>query len=459
MSQASDVIVRRKCCCKGLFYYNPLQQLITKLGNTENHTKQAISKNPRPMMIFWRSFTLLLLLISLSGIKAAPLQDTGDVAAGEDSNFESFIINCFCSYEEEEIAAIANCESASSNETPTKRKSSVLEIEIDQDAEEALSTHNASKLQRLKEKAYAALFAVFKETFSGYRYIKWAHVDVVGWPQDVLFYSSPYWSAEDCESLLKAVQRGQISFSPKSSLPNKASDHKQRLEQLKAKASKVSKVLFDSNQIEWKKIKKLYPALHLTRSLLNECNADDCRNLDVALRAIEAEYNLNFEAESNSDANVTFESLSIAQLKANVYAKLLEKYQEAISSSSRIIHWGAVEVKSWPQEVLYYHQSMWSEADCQCLIAAMPRIRFIDASSAENESIFSEDLVGLKERVKSFFWKYFKTRAFQWNLIKEHVPRFHLSSRFMSGWNWKDVKMMEEVFKYFEENDLRIMEE
>ena len=153
---------------------------------------------------------------------------------------------------------------------------------------------------------------------------------------------------------------------------------------------------------------------------------------------------------SNEEVNIPYEEVTEDTcLKEYVYARILAKYHSLCPNVSKI-QWGRVDVKGWPQHVMFYHRKTWSEADCQSLLAAMPNIRlYLRRSVVQNLSTVAMN--ELKRRTQEFFLKYFNVNDFDWHLLKGEFPNLHFTHYHMSKWTGKDAQTMEEILKHFEE--------
>ena len=336
-------------------------------------------------------------------------------------------------------------------------------------------------LNALRHEANSALVSIYTKIFVNCSSIKWKKVKVLGWPQDVLFYSSANWSAEDCESVLKAVHRGQIKFEARNKSFASFVPKKQR-EALRDKAGRLSKLLFKSNQIEWKKFKQHCPELHLTRNSLDEWSAEDCANLEAALASLEKNFPKSLEKihepeilselvaseteqasqisrdehepQGTIDTNLSVSEAapihdSLSALQDQVYDELLAKYRE-LFPNDLFINWLDVKAQGWPDDVIFYSKNCWSEADCLSLQEALPKIHFV--SSIVTQFLSWNMKMNLKRRVSDFFMTYFNTDKIDWLLVRMAMPGFHLSCADFSLWNMKDANKIEEVFVYFRRN-------
>ena len=321
-----------------------------------------------------------------------------------------------------------------------------------------------SKELPIRDQAYSALLGLFHDTFSERKCIDWLNFTVIGWPQKVMFYSSANWSEKDVQYVWEAIQRGQISFVPKTG-PRRYVSH-QKKKQLKDMTLKVSNEIFGTKLIEWKKLKMLCPNLHLTRNSFVEWHEEDFINLKAALKSLKERFNLKsvtFDEEDEycssnrkrkcAEKALISEETSIAKRPKSVlqdlaYSRLLQKYNEIESFDKTYIPWSMVEVFGWPDDVIFYYKNHWSEADANSVLNAMPQIRF--AKMVESSGALSkEQKLTLERQVSDFFMKHFLTESKEWSLVKLHMPSFHLTQSQATKWSYKDAQMIEEVFRFF----------
>ncbi len=135
-------------------------------------------------------------------------------------------------------------------------------------------------------------------------------------------------------------------------------------------------------------------------------------------------------------------------LREQVYALLVVKYQELMDTDPEAM-FKQVDVTGWPQDVIFYHKSCWSEVDCLKLLEAMSEIRFVFV--AVYFRLTPEGFSELHATIKTFFSIYFKSEEIVWSRVKKLVPSLHLSHSDYRNWNSKDAEMIGAVVKYFEE--------
>ncbi len=294
----------------------------------------------------------------------------------------------------------------------------------------------AVELEKSREEVHGILLQEYKKILPSSKNISWGNVQVIGWPSDVLFYCKHCWTVEDCLSLKEALREEKISFFLSKSCA-KPPSLKQR-EGLKMQLQELSGKIFGGVRVQWQKIKVHFPRLHLRHGNILNFGWEDFTKTEEVVKELQAMAADMTEAEgSKSDLCV---------LKDEIYAKLLVLYQELYPSHSYIF-WSSVDVIGWPESVIFYQKAFWSTTDCIKLLEAMEGIRFV-----RNDNIYSaispDEKSELTILLEEFFWTNFGINYFEWRLIKDICPHFHLNRNF--NWTGKDAQMIQSMMKCFE---------
>ncbi len=136
---------------------------------------------------------------------------------------------------------------------------------------------------------YEALLREYRTAASpGARHINFLLFNVIGWPNEVIFYSKSLWSKRDCSILTEAIGKNEIKFVRKS-LPNTKIISARSKDALKAEILELSVSLFGCQQIQWQMIKLLCPELHLRFRKIEDFRAEDYENLMAAVKILKQE--------------------------------------------------------------------------------------------------------------------------------------------------------------------------
>ncbi len=118
---------------------------------------------------------------------------------------------------------------------------------------------------------------------------------------------------------------------------------------------------------------------------------------------------------------------ALTDLKTEVFNSLLSKYQKAINDRGRIIRWDLVEVKGWPEEVVFYSKRHWKVEECRSLMNAIKNgIHFVPKRSTFAPSYTRVQLVELQKRIREVSRQFFGKENIQWKEIKQLCPELHL---------------------------------
>ncbi len=196
--------------------------------------------------------------------------------------------------------------------------------------------------------------------------IPYEKVEVLGWPNDIVFYDHITTSDHQnlCENLPKLIYvRDWRQFDPLS---------KVQLMEL------VSFKLTKSPKFYWTEFfKRFCPSVHLTSPDPSLWNAKDA----FIVRKIFAVYEANVEEA---------ETLKIQERIIFIMGKLTQKYNDLFGTTDLKINWMKVEVIGWPKNIKSFTSTSWTDDCLLSLEANIENISFAPKQlETENPSIMS----------------------------------------------------------------------
>ncbi len=301
------------------------------------------------------------------------------------------------------------------------------------------------ELESLRDEIFSSLFSKYQAIqYKSVARIEWAMVQVIGWPVEVLFYGNSFWTERDCFKLKKAVKT--ISFQRKAYSKTKITFKPEKKRAIKGELEELSKRLFHSHRIEWRRIKELCPGLHLPHSKILDFGEEDFNKLEGVVKV------LKNKAKEGSQFKSSPSSLDQFKLeKQQIYDEILAKYKQ-IFPDDKMINYGKVKIIGWPEEVLYYMCDCWAITDIPILREASKDISF-KVTNAEVYALTKSQKEILNIRVKEFFFLHFKTKKVMWLLVRQDIRGFHLSSNIYLNWNARDAEVIESAFEHFNYNE------
>ncbi len=145
----------------------------------------------------------------------------------------------------------------------------------------AIAEGKQPKLASLKNQVYAKLLEKYQFVFPIDCAIYLSKVDIIGWPQEVIFYQKDLWDANECERLLQAMDG--ISF-----VANLGDLYRQysSLEKFEVKRA-VNRFFFKrfgKALVDWSLIKPHMPDFHLGSYRHDKWNAKDIKMIEKVLQ-------------------------------------------------------------------------------------------------------------------------------------------------------------------------------
>jgi hypothetical protein len=373
-----------------------------------------------------------------------------------------------CQSLEQVIKALEEAKHTNTKTDETYEQEIQDETEIREKPVKRAKAEAHSNIVMLRKTIEDALFIEYQKVCKYANGIDWKLVDVIGWPEQVIFYCKENWNKADCRYVMRALESGQISFIPNNS--PQIMDPVYRVKRdLQEKLELASQEHFGTKKIPWRRLKILCPWLHLMSSSIMKQNAADCQSLEKVLRVLEEAKHPNrqiiekavelkrtiavVESNANYAKRMKLQSKQIQDELSNqrqqTHSQLLERYK-VLHISAHTISWCKVDILGWPEEVIFYYSYNWTKVDCLRLLEAMPNIHFVYSETHDSMLSKYEQMV-ITSQVSDFSLKYFGTIISKWSRIQMHVPGFHLSQRKSSEWTRRDAEMLRKVFRVFEE--------
>ena len=124
----------------------------------------------------------------------------------------------------------------------------------------------------------------FQATGKHHERIDWRNYEVIGWPEEVLFYHYKGWTISDHQILKNRMD--QITFRMIEN-PGKSTSMRERM--LKdSQLRRLHFTLFNSYSISWNSdMKSIFPALHLSHLDYRSWTASDMKNIDQLISILE----------------------------------------------------------------------------------------------------------------------------------------------------------------------------
>jgi hypothetical protein len=140
--------------------------------------------------------------------------------------------------------------------------------------------YEQSDLRLSRQQAQSQLLARYKELIPLAHFINWIAVDVIGWPDDVIFYQSYNWTKSDCLRLIEAMP--SIHFVHRQYCDQRLTSDEQIA--LKRQVSEFFMKYFRRRATKWSLVKEQFPGFHLSQTKLTEWTYRDAEMLHTLFR-------------------------------------------------------------------------------------------------------------------------------------------------------------------------------